>query len=165
MGRNRELTKTDFFSFSCIILMLTGCFITLMVSNVVVIQGNPDNITISSVISLSDFQGGNIAKQANFIDVYRDHLDLYFDKGGRKESVTTSELENKGNKFDEFVSNVYGVRDTEYIVLLVRPYSAEITRRLKNAIRDRGVDLGLELYELDKKVVFKDGEAAEGIQR
>ena len=143
-------------------LMLTGCLVILMVSNVMVVSENPDNITITSVIGIDGYAGsGNAVKVANYIDVYRDHLDLYFDKGMRKESVTISDLEFKGNKLDEFIANIYGVRDTEYIVLLVRPYSAEITRRLKNVIRDRGVDLGLELYELDKEVIFRNGLAVE----
>ncbi|HMO98268.1 MAG TPA: hypothetical protein PKE26_04090 [Kiritimatiellia bacterium] len=159
--RNRDSTKTDFSSFMCIILMLTGCLVTIMVANIMIISANPDNIVITSVVGLTDFAGGNVQKDANYIDVYRDRLEIYFDKGPRREVVTIGDLEMRGNLLEQFISEVYGVRDTEYIVMLVRPHSAEISRRLRNAIRNRGIDLGMELFEAGKEVMFKDGMVAE----
>lgn len=159
--RNRDSTKTDFSSFMCIILMLTGCLVTIMVANVMIISANPDNITITSVIGLTDFSDGNVTKDANYIDVHRERLDLYFDKGGRVESVPISDLESPGNKLDEFINMVYAVRDTEYIVMLVRPDSADIYRRLRSAIRARKIDLGMELFEGTQEIFFKDGMVAE----
>jgi len=163
--RNRDSTKTDFSSFMCIILMLTGCLVTIMVANIMIISANPDNITITSVIGLTDFAGGNLQKDANYIDVYRDRLDLYFDKGQRLESVAISDLEYRGNKLEEFIAHVYGVRETEYIVMLVRPNSAVVTRRLRNLIRNQGIDLGMELFGYDQQVMFKDGMVAEKGER
>jgi hypothetical protein len=145
----------------CIILMLTGCLVTIMVANIMIISANPDNVTITSVIGLTDFKGGNVQKDANYIDVYRDKLILFFDKGMRSEEVPLGDLEIRGNKLEEFIANVYGVRETEYIVMLVRPHSAAITRRLRNAIQNRGIDIGMELFELNKEVMFKDGMVAE----
>lgn len=159
--RNRDSTKTDFSSFMCIILMLTGCLVTIMVANIMIINSNPDNFVITSVIGLSGFAGGNVAKDANYIDVYRDRLEVYFDKGERKKVVPLSDLETSGNPLEELVDQVYQIRETEYIVLLVRPYAAEITRRLRAAIVSRGIDLGMELFEADKEVLFKDGKVAE----
>jgi hypothetical protein len=162
MGKkNRDSTKTDFSSFMCIILMLTGCLVTIMVANIMIISANPDNITITSVIGLSDFSDGNVTKDANYIDVYRDRLDLYFDQGNRMESVPISDLEAKGNKLDQFIDTVSAVKDTQYIVMLVRPDSADIYRRLRSAIRARKIDLGMELFENNQTVFFKDGMVAE----
>lgn len=162
MGKkNRDSTKTDFSSFMCIILMLTGCLVTIMVANIMIISANPDNITITSVIGLSEFSDGNVTKDANYIDVYRDRLDLYFDQGNRMESVPISDLESKGNKLDQFIDTVYAVKDTQYIVMLVRPDSADIYRRLRSAIRARKIDLGMELFENNQTVFFKDGMVAE----
>ena len=161
MARNRDSTKTDFSSFMCIILMLTGCLVTLMVANIMIISTNPENYVITSVVGLTGFSGGNVSKDANYIDVYRDRLELYFDKGERKEVVSMAELESRGNKFEEFVSEIYKVRETEYIVMLVRPNSAEIGRLLRKAVTDRGIDLGMELFEEDKPIIFRDGKVAE----
>ena len=161
MGKNRDSTKTDFSSFMCIILMLTGCLVTLVVANIMIIAGNPDNITITSVIGLSEFSDGNVAKDANYIDVRRDRLDLYFEHGARLVSVPISDLETKGNKLDEFIDTVFAVKDTEYIVMLVRPGSSDIFRRLRSAIKSRKIDLGMELFEHEQQVMFKDGMVAE----
>lgn len=149
----------------CIILMLTGALVTIMVANVMIISANPDNIVITSVIGLTDFAGGNVAKDANYIDVHRDRLDIYFDKGNRLESVPISDLEMRGNKLEEFIATVYAERETQYIVMLVRPNAAIITRRLRASIRTQGIDLGMELFDAGKEVMFKDGQVAEKVGR
>lgn len=161
MAKKDEGPKTDFSSFMCIILMLTGCLVTIMVANIMIISANPDNFVITSVVGLTEFAGGNVNKDANYIDVYRDRLELYFDRGERREVVSISDLETRGNKLDEFITQVYDERDTEYIVMLVRPNSADISRRLRNAIQNRGIDLGMELFESDKQVLFREGKVAE----
>jgi len=165
MAKNRDSTKTDFSSFMCIILMLTGALVTIMVANVMIISANPDNIVITSVIGLTDFAGGNVQKDANYIDVHRDRLDIYFDQGNRLESVPISDLELRGNKLEEFIATVYAERETQYVVMLVRPNAAIITRRLRSAIRNQGIDLGMELFDADKEVMFKDGQVAEKMGR
>jgi len=164
MGKH-DSTKTDFSSFMCIILMLTGALVTIMVANVMIIAANPDNIVITSVVGLSDFSGGNVKKDANYIDVHRDRLDIYFEHGGRTESVPIGELEIKGNKLEEFIATVAAERDSQYIVLLVRPKSSHIYRRLRTAIRSQNIDLGMELFDADKEVMFKDGQVAEKMGR
>ncbi|MGA1193447.1 MAG: hypothetical protein ACO3ZG_03590 [Kiritimatiellia bacterium] len=161
MARNRDSTKTDFSSFMCIILMLTGALVTIMVANIMIIGSNPDNFVITSVVGLTGFKGGNLAKDTNYIDVYRDRLELFFDNGARKETVTLAELELRGNKFEEFLSNVYERRETEYIVMLVRPGSAETSRRLRTAISNRGIDLGMELFQDEQLVFFREGKVVE----
>ena len=45
--------------------------------------------------------------------------------------------------------------------MLVRPNSADVSRRLRNAVRNRGIDLGMELFEENKEVIFRDGKVAE----
>jgi hypothetical protein len=50
MGKKRDATKTDFSSFMCVILMLTGALVTIMISNVVIIAANPENVQITSII-------------------------------------------------------------------------------------------------------------------
>jgi len=84
MARNRDSTKTDFSSFMCIILMLTGCLVTVMVANVMITSSNPENLVITSVVGVTGFSGGNVAKNANYIDIYRDRLEIFFYEGDRK---------------------------------------------------------------------------------
>ncbi|HMP73402.1 MAG TPA: hypothetical protein PKE55_09095 [Kiritimatiellia bacterium] len=161
MGKSKESTKTDFSSFMCVIIMLTGALITVMIANIMIISANPDNITISSVMGISDFADGNEAKEANYIDVHRDRFEIYFERGNRKEVVPLSELETRGNPLEIFMNEIKATRDTEYIVLLIRPGAAEVYRRLVRAIQAENIDIGIELFNADQRVFFKDGLVAE----
>lgn len=161
MGKNRDSTKTDFSSFMCVIIMLTGALVTVMIANIMIISANPDNVVISSVMGISDFADGNEAKQANYVDVHRDRFEIYFDQGERREVVAMSELETRGNPLEIFMNEIKSKRDTEYIVLLIRPHAAEVSRRLVRAIEAENIDIGMELFNADQRVFFKDGLVAE----
>jgi len=166
MGRKHDSTKTDFSSFMCVILMLTGALVTIMIANIVIISANPDNIRISSIMGMTEFSDGNEAKQPNYVDVHRDRMDLYFDKGARKEVVYLSDLEVKGNALEIFLSEAYAKRDTEYIVMLIRPLAANTSRRLMRLITTyvsdaNGIDLGMELFDSEQEIFFADGMVAE----
>lgn len=166
MGRKHDSTKTDFSSFMCVILMLTGALVTIMIANVVIISANPDNIRITSIMGMTGFSDGNESKQPNYIDVHRDRMDIYFDQGARKEVVYLSDLEAKGNALEIFLSEVYAKRDTEYVVMLIRPFAANTSRRLMRLISTygsdvHGIDLGMELFDSNQEIFFADGMVAE----
>ena len=93
-------------------------------------------------------------------------MDLYFDKGARKEVVYLSDLEVKGNALEIFLSEAYAKRDTEYIVMLIRPLAANTSRRLMRLITTygsdaNGIDLGMELFDSEQEIFFADGMVAE----
>ena len=56
MGKKRDSTKTDFSSFMCVILMLTGALVTIMISNVVIIAANPENVQIMPRSQFKDME-------------------------------------------------------------------------------------------------------------
>ena len=49
-------------------------------------------------------------------------------------------------------------KERQYIVLLVRPRSSIVARRLKKSIKDRGIDFGYELYEEGRPVQYEVDE-------
>jgi hypothetical protein len=157
---NREATKTDFSSFMCIILMLTGALVTIMIANVVIISANPDNIQITSIMpetSIGDGGGageadikdafGNTMKSPWYIDVWRDHLVIYPDPPSGSGHIEIHDLEEKDNPFEAFLNHVEPRRETEYVVLIVRPWASSVARQLKKAIVDRGLDIGMDLMD------------------
>lgn len=143
-------TKTDFSSFMCVILMLTGCLVTIMISNVVVISANPENIQITSIIP-SDIGGegeeevfdsmGNVVKNPWYVEVWRDRMVIH--PGDLV--VELRELEVRNNQFEKFLQYVEDRKARQYIVLLVRENGAVNARKLKQVIRDRGIDIGMDL--------------------
>ena len=171
MGRG---ATTDFSSFMSVILMLIGVLVIMLVSNVLTIISNPENIKITSLVTssvyaeeksddkgMSPFPFGNKVKEPSYIDVYRDRLVLY-DPLAMGEIISLRDLEQAGNGFEKMLARVETNKVNDYIVLLARPRSATVVRRLKKVIRDRGVDVGVELYEANRDVEYERAARASG---
>lgn len=153
--------KTDFSSFMCVILMLTGCLVTIMISNIVVISANPENVQITSIIpqgmdpaadkEVTDALG-NVIKSPWYLEVWRDRMVIH--PGG--EVIPVRELEQKGNNFELFLKRVEPRKDRQYIVLLVREHGATIARKLKRVIRDYKIDIGMDLLYSDEPIILRN---------
>lgn len=159
MAEKKE-TKTDFSSFMCVILMLTGCLVTIMISNVVVISANPENVQITSIIpsNLDPEQEkevvdshGNVIKSPWYLEVWRDRMIIH--PGGVV--VALRDLESKDNLFEKFLRRVEARSQSQYIVLLVREHGATVARKLKKVIRDRKIDIGMDLLYANDPVILR----------
>lgn len=153
--------KTDFSSFMCVILMLTGCLVTIMISNIVIIAANPENVQITSIIPQGmdpaldkpvEDSHGNIVKSPWYLEVRRDQLIVH----PGEEVIQLHELEQRDNKFELFLRRVEVKKDRQYIVLLVREHAATIARKLKKVILDRKIDIGVDLLYRDDAIVLKN---------
>ena len=166
-----QSVQTDFSSFMSIILMLIGVLMLMLIINVLTIIANPENIKITSIITssiytkdkgeeegMSPFPFGNKQKEPLYVDVHRDHMIIY---PGNK-VVTLRDLERENNAFEQLVLAVDAKKTEEYIVLLARPRSATIVRRLKKVIRDRDIDVGIELFEEGRDVNYDRAVKASG---
>lgn len=170
-GGSRKEVKFDYSSFMPIVLMTVGWCATVLIVNTLIIVMNPDNIQITSVVQSAGsfkeggedegmgkappFPFGNKTKEPMYVDVQRDHLVLY----PGSEVVPLRDLERKGNALERMLNTVQTNAATEYVVLLARPGTALVINRLKKAIRDRGIDIGCELYEADRKVNYDEAHA------
>jgi hypothetical protein len=176
MGKKIKGVVLDLSSFMCVILMLIGVLMIMLISNVLTIISNPENVTISAVIKGSLYaerdstdadealmlvpKFGNKNKEPVYIDVYGDQIVLY----PEGQIVPVVELERAGNAFERLLSTVALRKDELYIVLLARPRSARVLRRLRTAIHDRQVDMGFELYEEGRTVdIASAGEVLDGL--
>lgn len=161
----QKSAQMDLSSFMCIILMLVGVLMILLISNVLTIISNPENVQISAVVkgALYAEQGEvseedkslllipkfrNRSKEPTYVDVYSDKVVIY----PEGEIVPVVALERAGNAFERLLNSVELQRDRRYIVLLARPRSAYVIRRLQKAIADRGVDMGFEPFEEGRAV-------------
>lgn len=171
MARKKSETKQDLSSFMAILIMTIGALVVLLVSNTVIIISNPENTAITSVVTSSlyvpppigdgseggtPFPYGNMMKEPNYIDVKRDRIIIY----PGSEVLPVRDLERAGNALETTLERVHEVRDEQYIILLVRPYAAEVYRRIAKAIRDRDIELGIELFEADRAVDYEARHAA-----
>lgn len=164
MGKKgKSSVDQDLSSFMPILMLTIGSLVFLLVVNTIIIMSNPENVRISSVIRSaiyvpsdkggtgteggSPFPFGNQYKEPSYIDVYRDRLIVY----PGDDIVPVRDLEIPGNAVEELLVHLSKTKDEEYVVLLVRPYAARIARRLGKLIKERGIDIGYELFESDRE--------------
>lgn len=145
----------------CVILMLTGALVTIMISNVVIIAANPENVQITSIIPRGfdpstqkevEDTSGNVAKNPWYLEVWRDRMIVH----PTEEVIEVVELEEKGNAFEKFLDRVEANRDRQYVVLLVRENAAALARRLKQAVRDRKIDTGMDLLYKTEPIMLRN---------
>lgn len=161
--------EVDTSGFQSIVLMLIGVLMIMLISNVLTIISNPENITIDALVTGIVYQADeedrgqfvppkfqNITQKPIYIDVEPDRLIIY----PERIVVPARDLLIQGNEFEKLLNEVEQVKEANYFVLLLRPGSATFQRRLRKVIHDRGIDVGFEPWEADRKILLQ-GETAD----
>ena len=165
-ARRRSVLSTDLSAFMIVILMLAGCLITLLIINLAARMADPNLIVVGTIIRAPGYQQGsnvdtratgrvlvgNVDKKPFYIDVYPDRLQLL--PGGLK--LLPRDFERPGSPFQTLLDRIEPKADEQYVLLLIRPRTAAIVRGLRKAITDRGIDVGLELYETYDPINLED---------
>ncbi|HOE00958.1 MAG TPA: hypothetical protein PLD40_10580 [Kiritimatiellia bacterium] len=173
-----KMAEFDQSGFQNIVLMLIGLMTLVMVSNVLTIISNPDNIKIGAVVTGSVYgeeedaetfippKFQNMKQDPIYLDVEPTRLTIY----PELKVIEERDLVFEGNDFEQFLDDVEKVRSRRYIVLLLRPGSAQFQRKLRKVIRDRGIDVGFEPWEAGREIqvvraweeLVPEGEGGEG---
>ena len=141
--------------------MPDGVMVILLVSNVLTIISNPDNIKIGAIVSGTIYEDKkdeneqfvppkfqNMRQDPIYIDVEADRLTIY----PERKTIEARDLAFEGNDFERFLGDVEKVKSARYIVLLLRPGSAVFQRQLRQVIRDRGIDVGFEPWDTGREI-------------
>ena len=158
----------DTSGFQNIVAMLIGVLMIMLISNVVSILSNPENIKIGAVVTgavydeeddeASQFippKFQNLRQDPIYIDVEPEKLIIY----PEKTEIAGRDLLFEGNEFEKFLDQVEQVKSARYVVLLLRPGSAVFQRRLRQIIRDRGIDVGFEPWQAGREIIVGGGGA------
>ena len=159
--RRRAPLRPDLTPFMSVLFMLLGALFIVIVGNLAGAVADT-NATVVRAVVRADRSGddsavfrltpaGNIDKIQHFVDVHPDRL--VFMPGNFVEPVPF--VPGVTNRFDSLLDQVAQRRETDYIVLLVRPRTATLSRDLRERILSRGVDVGYELYEGDRPIEFE----------
>lgn len=157
----------DTSGFQNIVLMLIGVLVIMLVSNVLTIISNPENIKIGALVTGTVYEDEDKDKQfipPKFQNMRQDPIYVDVEPGKiiiypEKREIAARDLMFEGNDFEKFLDDVERVKSVRYIVLLLRPGSAVFQRRLRQVIRDRGIDLGFEPWEAERDIVVGVGGA------
>ena len=157
----------DTSGFQNIVMMLIGVLVIIMISNVLTIISNPENIKIGAVVTGAVYSEDddektfippkfqNMRQDPIYIDVEPNQIIIY----PEQTVITARDLMFEGNEFEIFLDGMEVIKDTRYLVLLLRPGSAVFQRRLRQVIRDRGIDVGFEPWDTGRQIIVeKAGE-------
>lgn len=165
-------SAVDTSGFQNIVLMLIGVLMVMLISNVVTIISNPDNIKIGALVTggvygddeksvaMPKFQ--NMRQDPVYVDVEANRMVIY-EPQTRPFEVLARELLLPGNDFEAFLDWIEPRKATRYVVLLLRPGSAKFQRRLRQICRERGVDVGFEPWDAGRTIEIAG--AAQGALR
>jgi hypothetical protein len=158
--------EVDTTGFQNIVAMLIGVLMIMLISNVVSILSNPENIKIGAVVTgavydeeeASSFvppKFKNLRQDPIYVDVEPDKIIIY----PEKTEIPARDLLFEGNDFEKFLDQIEQVKTARYVVLLLRPGSAVFQRRLRQIIRDRGIDVGFEPWQAGREIIVGGGGA------
>ncbi len=157
------MKQADFDSsgFQNIVLMLIGVLMMMLVSNVLTIISNPENIKIGALVTGSVYGENdedaefippkfqNMKQDPIYVDVEPTRLIIY----PEKKVIEERDLVFEGNEFEKFLDDVERVKSVRYVVLLLRPGSATFQRKLRQIMRGRGVDVGFEPWDAGREII------------
>ena len=156
-----KAAEVDTSGFQNIVLMLVGVLMIMLISNVLTIISNPDNIKIGAIVSGSVYEEDadeqdqaappkfqNMSKNPVYVEVTGHELIIYPDYT----RVKDTELRIPGNPWEKFIERIATVRETRYIVLLLRPDSALFQRQLRRVIKDHQIEVGFEPWDTNRRV-------------
>ena len=161
--------EVDTSGFQAIVLMLIGVLMIMLISNVLTIISNPENIKIGAVVTGAVFDESekqetfippkfqNLRQDPVYLDVEANRLTIY----PEQKVVLERDLMFEGNEFEKLLGQVERIKDRRYIVLLLRPGSAVFHRKLRQVIRDRGIDVGFEPWDAGREIVVDMPEKEE----
>jgi len=153
----------DTSGFQNIVMMLIGVLVIIMISNVLTIISNPENIKIGAVVTGAVYEEDedeksfvppkfqNMRQDPIYIDVEPNQMILILEN----KVITARDLMFEGNEFEKFLDDVEVQKDARYLVLLLRPGSAVFQRRLRTVIRDRGIDVGFEPWDTGRPIIVE----------
>ena len=162
----------DSSGFQNIVLMLIGVLIIMLVSNVLTIISNPDNIKIDALITGVTYGADddaekefippkfqNLTQDPVYVDVEPTKLTIYYKT---IKEVSARDLMFEGNDFEKFLDEIEPTKERRYVVLLLRPGSAVFQRKLRQVIQERGID-GVRAVETDRPIELeaREGEEAQ----
>ena len=162
-----KMADVDTTGFQNIVCMLIGVLMIMLISNLLSILSNPENIKIGALVTGSVYGENdesstfippkfqNLRQDPIYVDVEPGKLVIYPEMN----EISARDLMFEGNEFEKFLDQVEQVKSVRYIVLLLRPGSAVFQRRLRQAIRDRGIDLGFEPWDTGRPIIVGGGGA------
>jgi hypothetical protein len=160
MGRQKEYKNISidvepFLSIMAIVLKLISLILVVIVMRIAV---NKKGIRVVALAGLWDQSTGNTVnpKVPSYIDCGENGVVLY--PGAR--SVSWEQMQHPGNAVEQLLDRVQAKKETDYIVVMVRPKSVKFYRTIRSLLNKRPIDVGYDVVDSDFKVDWDEANKA-----
>ena len=137
-------------------LKLISLILVVIVMRIAV---NKKGIRVVALAGLWDQSTGNVGenpKVPSYIDCKEDGVTLY---PGAKH-VSWEELQRPENDVEKLLDVIQGKKETDYVVVMVRPKSVKFYRTIRALLNKRPIDVGYDVVDLDFKVDWDEANKA-----
>jgi hypothetical protein len=137
------------------ILVLIGILLTTIITQAVVVLADPNTKQIVSVLE-SKVDGfpeekafphaPEDQKEPVYLEVWKDRVVIH-PRVSDTDEISQRELRQKENALTRKIDEVAKEATDFYFVLVIRPGAAQMGRMIRDQLRNRGVDVGVDLFE------------------
>ncbi len=157
----KEKYDIDVVPYLSIMVIVLKLICLILIVTVMRIALNPKALGVMSFVGL--YAGvGNIKdpKVPSYVDCFPDGISTY----PGKVNLTASEIARPGNALEGFLDRVRANSSNEYVIILVRPQSLAVFRKVRKMVAERGIEMGYDAMDADFKVNWSEEAKALGFQ-
>ncbi|MGF1481195.1 MAG: hypothetical protein ACFB4I_17205 [Cyanophyceae cyanobacterium] len=145
---SRPATRIDLFPFLSILACTIGTLILLIIVITTQTFGSSREVTI---VAESE-SGVNQTKSPRYIECREDGVVLH----PSLEFVPQEQIDQPNSALTELIVEVSNNRDSEYLIVAVRPDGIEVFQEVRELIEQQGIDIGYEPIDQNWKLKIQE---------
>jgi hypothetical protein len=141
-----DINVEPFLSIMAIVLKLISLILVVIVMRIAM---NPTGLFVPMLPGIWHGKGTNTdIKVPSYLDCHEDHVLIY--PGATR--VSGAELERPGNPLENLLNRIQANRGKEYVIVMARPDSVTVYRRVRNLISKRPIEVGYDAVDENYRV-------------
>ena len=137
----KKKTEVELFPFLSVLACTIGTLILLIV--VMTTQALEPQEAVIVAKTDEDSRGANKTKTPLYIECRKDGFILH----PKKEFAPRADFYDKKSSFGKMIANLKANKDKEYLIVILRPDGLEMFNKLRNLVKEEGIDIGYEPLE------------------
>ena len=140
ISRKRK-TEVELFPFLSVLACTIGTLILLII--VMTTQALEPQEAVVVAKTDEDSKGANKVKTPLYIECREDGFILH----PGKEFAPRADFYDEESSFRKMIANLKANKDTEYLIVILRPDGLEMFNKLRSLVKEEGIDIGYEPLE------------------
>lgn len=137
----KKRTEVELFPFLSVLACTIGTLILLII--VMTTQALEPQEAVVVAKTDEDSEGANKTKTPLYIECRQDGFVLHPDK----EFAPRADFYDQESSFRKMIANLKANKDKQYLIVILRPDGLEMFNKLRNLVKEEGIDIGYEPLE------------------